>query len=104
MLKSFQKHPLLWVAQIIVFLISLPAFFSTVSFMDALTPEKAITEFNKPLPIGWSAGVMNHRDYYRWWTIQERPILFGVSVFVLAAGIIFIWGSLFWIWKQDRKK
>jgi hypothetical protein len=103
MLKSLREHPLLCVAQVLAFLIDLPAFFSTMSFTSALTPEQAVTEFNKPLPSGWTAGVMNHGDYYRWWTIQEKPILFGASVFFLAAGIVFIWGSLLWIWRQNRK-
>jgi hypothetical protein len=104
MLKSLREHPLLCVAQVLAFLIALPAFFSTMSFTSALTPEQVVAEFNKPLPSGWTAGVMNHGDYYRWWTIQERPILFGISVFFLVVGIIFIWGSLLWIWKQNRKK
>jgi hypothetical protein len=103
MLKSLLEHPLLCVTQMLALLIALPAFFSTMSFTSALTPEQAVTEFNKPLPTGWTAGVMNHGDYYRWWTIQERPILFGISVFFLVMGMLFIYGSLFWIWKQNRK-
>jgi hypothetical protein len=81
MLKSLREHPLLCVTQVLAFLIALPAFFSTMSFTSALTSEQAVAEYNKPLPSGWTAGVMNHGDYYRWWTIQERPILFGASVF-----------------------
>jgi hypothetical protein len=103
MLKSFRKHPLLCVAQVLAFLIALPAFFSTMSFTSALTPEQAIAEYNKPLPLGWTAGVMNHGDYYRWWTIQQRPILFATSISFLVLGIVFIWGSLLWVWKQGQR-
>ncbi|HLX68376.1 MAG TPA: hypothetical protein VKV04_02005 [Verrucomicrobiae bacterium] len=103
MLKSFRKHPRLCVAQVFAFLIALPAFFSTVSFSSALTPGQAIAEYNKPLPPGWTAGVMNHGGYYRWWTIQQRPVLFGASVIFLAVGMLFIYGSLFWVWKQNEK-
>jgi hypothetical protein len=103
MLKSLRKRPLLCLAQLLSFLMACPSFFSTISFTSAITPEQAIAEGNKRLPIGWTAGVMNHGNCYRWWTIQERPILFGTSVFVLAIAMLFIWGSLIWIQRQDRK-
>jgi hypothetical protein len=103
MIKSLRMRPLLCAAQVLAFIIVLPAFFSTVSFTSALTPEQAITECNKPLPSGWTAGVMNHGNYYRWWTIPERPILFGASLFLSVSGILFIWGSLYWVWRKDPK-
>jgi hypothetical protein len=78
-----------------------PILFSTVSFVDAITPEQANAD-NMPLPSGWTAGVMNHGSYYKWWTIQQRPILFGVSLFILVAALLFVWISIFWIWKQDH--
>ena len=66
MIELLRKHPLLCVAQVLAFLIGLPAFFSTVSLSVALTPEEAIAKFDIPLPSGWSAGVMNHgRRYLR---------------------------------------
>jgi hypothetical protein len=101
MIKSFRKRPVLSIAQVLAFLIVLPAFYSTVNFESAINREQAIAE-NTPLPSGWTAGVMDHGSYYRWWTIQQRPILFGVSLFILVAGLLFIWVSIFWIWRQDR--
>jgi hypothetical protein len=101
MIESLRKHPLLCAAQAIAFLILLPAFVSTVSFTDAVTPQQAIANDN-PLPSGWTAGVMNHGQYYQWWTIQERPILFGLSSLSLVAGVLFLLSSLAWLWWKGR--
>jgi hypothetical protein len=95
----FRKHPLLSAAQVVAFVVALPAFFSTINFIVAVTPEQA----RDALPAGWSAGVMNHGDYYHWWTIQERPYFFGASLFCLVMSLLFIWGSIFWLWRLDRK-
>jgi hypothetical protein len=102
MIDWLRKHPVLSAAQVVAFLIALPAFFSTVSFMDAVTPEQARAD-NLPLPPGWNAGVMNHGSYYHWWTIQDRPLLFGVSIFCLVTSMMFVFGSIFWLWKLHRK-
>jgi hypothetical protein len=102
MIDSLRKHPVLSAFQVIAFLIALPAFFSTMSFTGAVTPDQARAD-GLPLPAGWSAGVMNHGSYYHWWTIQERPFLFGISLFCLVTGLLFIWGSLFWLWRLHRK-
>jgi hypothetical protein len=101
MIDPEQKHPVLSIAQVLAFLIALPAFFSTVSFFNAVTRSQARAN-NFPLPAGWTAGVMNHGSYYQWWTIHERPVLFGVSIFCLVASMLFIWGSLFWLWLLRR--
>jgi hypothetical protein len=102
MIGSLRKHPVFSAFQVIAFLIALPAFFSTMSFVGAVTPEQARTD-NHPLPSGWSAGVMNHGSYYHWWTIQERPFLFGISIFCLVTGLLFVFGSIFWLWRLHRK-
>src|SRR5438552_15713692 len=91
---SFRKRPFVSVAQVLAFLVALPAFFSTVSFTGALTPDQAVAKYEMALPSGWTAGVMNHGRYYRWWTIQEKPVLFAASVFCLAISMLFIWGSV----------
>ncbi|MEQ8789693.1 MAG: hypothetical protein RIC55_25585 [Pirellulaceae bacterium] len=102
MLESLRQHPILCAAQVLAFLIAFPAFFSTVSFSVALTPEQAIAKFDKPLPSGWTAGVMNHGKYYQWWTIRERPVLFALSAICLAGGVLFLWSSLGWLWWKER--
>ena len=80
-----------------------PCFFSVVSFTSALSPEEAIEKWNKPLPPGWTAAVMNHGQYYRWWPIHERPVLFSVSLAGLIVSVGWLWGVLLWVWIQHRK-
>jgi hypothetical protein len=104
MIELLRRHSLLYAAQAIAFLISLPAFVSAVNFIDAETPQQAIARNGKPLPPGWTAGVMNHGEYYRWWTIQERPVLFGLSALSLVAAILFLWSSLAWLWWKAENK
>jgi hypothetical protein len=103
MIDSLRKHSVLSVFQVVAFLVALPAFFSTMNFTCAVTPEQARAD-GLPLPSGWSAGVMNHGSYYHWWTIQERPFLFGVFIVCLVTSLLFIWGSIFWLWKQNNTK
>jgi len=88
--------------QVVAFLIAFPASFSTINFVIAVTPEQANAN-NLPLPLGWTAGVMNHGSYYRWWTIQEKPLLFALSVFFETASMLFIYGSVYWIWRQNKR-
>jgi hypothetical protein len=92
LLQRLQKHPLLPFARIIAFLVGLAAFFPMVSFLAAITPEEARSN-GMPLPAGWTAGVMNHGSYYSWWTISENPCLFGLSVAVLIASVLFIFST-----------
>src|SRR5262245_22902219 len=103
MINTFRKHPVLSVLQIAAFFIALPAFFSAVSFMNAISSEQAQAE-GLPLPSGWSAGVMNHGSYYRWWTISERPFLFAVSVSCVAMSVLFLWSSILWLWRLRSKE
>ena len=77
---------------------------SVISFMAAVTPEEARAK-NLPLPSGWTAGVWNHGAYYHWWTIQEKPLLFGISVFYLLTCLLFFGGQGYLIrrfrWDRD---
>jgi hypothetical protein len=100
-IESARKRPILSALQVLAFLIAFPAFFSMMSFIDAVTPEQAKAD-NLPLPPGWSAGVMNHGSHYRWWTIQERPVFFVLSVSFLVTSMLFIYGSVYWIWRQSK--
>jgi hypothetical protein len=102
--ESFRKHPILSVTQIVAFLVALPAFFATVSFLNALTPTEAVEKYAQPLPVGWAAGVMNHGQYYHWWTIQQRPFMFAASLLLLTAAVLFIWGSSFCLWRRRGQK
>ena len=102
LIGSFRKRPVFCAAQVIAILTLLPAFVSTMNFINAVTPQQAITKYGEPLPPYWTVGVMNHGHYYQWWSIQEQPILFGLSVFVLVAGVLFLWSSLTWLWWKGR--
>ena len=62
MIDSLRKHPVLSAVQVIAFLIALPASFSIISFVEAITPEQTRAD-GLTLPAGWSAGVMNHGSY-----------------------------------------
>jgi hypothetical protein len=101
MFESFKRHPVFSIAQLIAAVLVLPAFFCTVSFLAADTAVE-VARGGKPLPGGWSAGVMSHGTYYRWWTIAERPIFFGLSVAVLATTLIMFYSTLYVDWK-DRQ-
>jgi hypothetical protein len=101
MFESFKRHPVFSIAQLIAAVLVLPAFFCTVSFLAADTAVEA-ARGGKPLPGGWLGGVMSHGTYYRWWTIAERPIFFGLSVAVLATTLIMFYSTLYVDWK-DRQ-
>ena len=100
---SVRKHPWVSFGQILAGLAMFPAFISTVSFLAAVTPDQAALKSEIPIPPGWTAGVMNHGRYYQWWTISERPILFGVSLAVVVVSLLFIWSTVFWVAWQERK-
>ena len=104
MLKRLVVHIFKLLVVLLIFLGYMLAGFSAISFMAAVTPEEARAK-NLPLPSGWTAGVWNHGAYYQWWTIQERPLLFGISVFYLLTCILFFWGQDYWVrrlhWDRD---
>ncbi len=100
--RFFRKHRILKLAQFLVFLAIIPAFVATANFIAAETPEQALAKNKQPLPAGWTAGVWNHDHYFRWWTISERPILFGLSALTLVIGVLFLWSSLVWLWWKAR--
>ncbi|MFI4911136.1 MAG: hypothetical protein ACIAQZ_05660 [Sedimentisphaeraceae bacterium JB056] len=57
-------------------------------FFIAITPEEAVRKGYPDLPTDWSAGVMNHGEYIKWWTIQERPLFFWSSLVGLIISIL----------------
>lgn len=82
-----RKHPIKIILLGLLYLATLLAWFSVVSFHSAKTAEEVISNGDS-LPEGWSAGVMDHGKYYRWWTIREQPVLYGISLIVLIPGTI----------------
>ena len=63
---------------------------TTWSFVVAKTPAEVAKEGGPPMPSDWEAGVFNHGAYYRWCTIANHPMLFGLSVAAIAAGCALI--------------
>jgi hypothetical protein len=64
---------------------------SILSFFMAETPEQALNQgYSSPMPENWGAGVFSHGSYYKWFTIEEQPILFGLSIFLFFAAWLLI--------------
>jgi hypothetical protein len=68
-------------------LVSCSSFYSVVSFSHAEDAE-AIRAKGYDVPDGWPAGVFNHGEYYGWWGIEDRPVLFALSVMGLIISIV----------------
>ena len=62
---------------------------SILSFVFAITPEEAI-ERGDSIPADWEAGVFNHGEYYRWYTIEKHPVLFIFSAMMVIGSSIFV--------------
>src|SRR5688572_419352 len=67
------------------FAVLLHCFVWFVNFVAAVTPHA-----DGRIPAEWSGGVMNHGAYYRWYTIQDRPYFFAVSLVGLVASTAFL--------------
>jgi hypothetical protein len=98
-IESFKKHPMLAMVQIVAAITAFPAFYSTVSFLVTDTSETAMRK-GYPLPKGWTAGVMNHGQYYKWWTISERPLLFALSITLLISALIILFSTAYFYRKE----
>ena len=104
LLKSVKKRPWLSLGQILAAVISFPAFFSTVSFLVAITPEEALARGGATMPTHWEAGVMNHGEYYQWYTIGNHPFFFALSLTALVCSILFIWISVIYLLAHKKTK
>ncbi len=103
-LSSLRRRPVIVMVSIAAFIVMFLCFFSAMSFVNALSPEEALEKWNKPLPAGWTAGVMNHGEYYRWWRICERPVFFSVSLAGLIASVAWLWTVTLWAWIRRRRR
>ena len=97
-IESFRKHPILSCVQALAVVVWMSGFFITNNFIVAVTPAEAVAD-GKPLPPGWSAGVMNHGEYFRWWTIRDNPLLFGAGVAIFPTVVL----VMYLIWKKKRQ-
>ena len=69
-------------------LTTMAAFFCVVSFVVAVTPAEAASKGGPSMPLEWEAGVLNHGEYYEWYTISRHPVAFGLSVAALVASSV----------------
>ena len=68
-------------------IVMFPAFFCVVSFLFAVTPAEAAARGDGTMPSDWEAGVLNHGQYYRWYTISGRPAFFAASLATLLVAL-----------------
>lgn len=94
---SLRFAPFQSIAQIIAVIIMFPAFFATVSFFVA-EPRDQIIKKGYSIPNGWEAGVMNHGEYYEWYSMAEHPYYFMLSIGTLIA----VWFFLLYMQIRDR--
>jgi hypothetical protein len=80
LVDSLRSHPLLWLLLAISMLSVFLGFFWTVNFFVADSPAQALALYGKPLPDGWEAGVMNHGEYFKWYSISGHPVFFAASL------------------------
>jgi hypothetical protein len=83
--ESVRSHPITWVLLVVAVLSTFVGFFCTVNFCVADTPAEALAKRDISLPAGWEAGVMNHGEYFEWYTISAHPFAFAGAVSWLAA-------------------
>jgi hypothetical protein len=94
------------ILMVVFCLLGVPSFFAVVSFVAA-EPASVIRANDYDIPPDWTAGVMNHGSYYRWYTIKERPALFALSVVVLAVSVVPLQALLLYAFckrKRNRTK
>jgi hypothetical protein len=81
------------VLQIVAVLVLFPAFFCVISFLVA-EPRSELLMRGGDIPASWSAGVMNHGEYYRWWLPSDRPVFFLSSCFALILSLAYLFWSV----------
>ena len=95
LIDSFKENPKMAIWALVMCFLFIPAGFSVISFVVAETPEQVNTEAGRiVMDPDWSAGVMNHGEYYEWWTISDRPVLFLASVLILILAMATFVGAL----------
>jgi len=65
---------------------TLAGFFCVISFLSAELPRQINPPPGVVVPAQWPAAVRNHAEYYLWWTVPQRPLLFAVWLAALLYG------------------
>jgi len=85
--SSVRARPLAWVLLGASANCCFVGFFWVVNFLVADTPTEALSKWHIALPDGWEAGVMNHGEYFRWYTISGHPYLFTGALLWLGGAV-----------------
>lgn len=67
--------------------VGLPSTAAIFRFLTA-KPAAEIRENVHDIPEEWPAAYMDHGKYKRWYTIKQRPVLFGLSIVGLVVGFV----------------
>jgi hypothetical protein len=84
---SLRAKPFTWVLLGSTWYCCFVGFFWVMNFFVADTPSEALAKWQRSLPPGWEAGVMNHGEYFRWFTIEGHPLLFVGALIWLGASL-----------------
>jgi hypothetical protein len=85
MLKDL-KFPLLYVAEVLLFLPLLAGFVGIISFLAA-APLSTLDLRGKSLPADWEAAVPNHGKFLPGYLIANHPIMFAFTIVLLLGSV-----------------
>lgn len=83
-LRFFQSA---WIILLSIVL-SFASFFSVESFESAMTPQEAVSRGYPLMPSHWEAGVLNHGEYYQWFTIENHQLFYYISIAVFLISLL----------------
>jgi len=89
--KAFIAHPFLWLGVFASHLAIFPLGYCILNFLVAETPAEAMRLGDPPIPSTWEAGVMNHGQYIRWFSIEAHPLIFWSLVGLLFTNFFLIY-------------
>jgi hypothetical protein len=98
MLKAL-PFPLLYVAEVAVWVLLLASFVALWSFLGA-TPMGDLDLHGKRLPSTWEAAVSNHGTYLPGYMIANHPVAFSIGVF----GLLFSAAMLYVIHRAQKQQ
>lgn len=103
MAKNNSHNIGLSVAQLVVALVTMVAFFSWAPWLAAMSREEAIERYGLPVPAEWEAVVMGHGQLseFTWGTVSSNPWGFALCTGLVFGGAIFIIATAWW---SSRKK
>ena len=85
--SSVRARPIAWVLLGASACCCFVGFFWVINFLVADTPTEALSKWHIALPADWEAGVMNHGEYFRWYTISGHPFFFAGALLWLGDAV-----------------